>query len=568
MLVTQDNRDINILCFNENKNFLSYLKQVFFGSDLKINIDTTPNPKIGLLWYKTKKYDVIICDYSISKFNGIELLKIIRHNGNMIPFIMFIEELEEETISKILKLGVNLYVQNKYDINALTLELNTLIHYLAEKKNHYVDLAYFEQQYKALAENSTVGFWYIKINGNLFYMNKAMMSILNIESKDEINWVNSFPFVSIETQAVLINKKGKKCYGIISSIPLKDKEGNLQSLMGTFTDLNKLIENQNTFDTLIELLPLGVFVTRKSDSRILYTNTWGSELIGLTKEQLINSDGLVFCQDSQKRKEFIEKINNEQIIRNYSVNSLKVDNTSYWIEASSRLIRYKGEEALLNVVNDITERKRDEQQQKATMSRLKALISHLPYGIFFEDENRRVIHINQQLCNLYKLSHPPKDYIGLSVQEFILILQKQFLDPGDFIFRIEEILTNKSFSFNNEFKLADGRVLESISIPIYFEKEYYGQLWQVSDITSRKINEDKLEREKSELSSFAHEMAHDLRNFFTAIEGYSVLLKDESCDSHYVDSIIKLVQDSQMFLKQSLKLAEAGKIIDKKYVED
>ena len=578
-----DDKSISILYITENEALMSNLINVFSLIDTRLTIDLTSDPEPSLSWHHMKMYNITICDYSIPKLNGLEILRILRQEGNNNPFIMIIKDVTEEIVQEIQRLGADLYIQNKYGIYTLTLQLSILISHLTEKENHYKELIRLEKQYKALTENNSVGFWSIAINGHVLYMNKVMMDILDIESIEEINWENMFAFVSTESQAnstknlekslsgvgfsdeiVLTSKNGKKCFGIISSVPLKNEEGKIDSLIGTFTDLNRFVESQHTFDTLTELLPLGISVTRKNDGKILYINKRSSELIGLAKTQLVNSDGRIFYPSLQEREKFIEKIDTEHIVRNYQFNSLKADKTPYWAEVSSQLIVYNGEEALLNVVDDITERKKNEIQQKILLSRLKVLIDNLPYGILFEDENRRIAHINQYLCTIYNFSLPPEEFIGLAGQEFILCIQNQFMYPEDFIARIEEILMNKSFSFNNEFKLVDGRILESTSIPIYAEKVYCGQLWQVSDITNRRIIEDKLKRERSELSVFAHEMAHDLRNILAAIEGYATLLTRENYNILYVESIIKLIKKSQIFLQQSLRLADSGEIINKK----
>ena len=201
---------------------------------------------------------------------------------------------------------------------------------------------------------------------------------------------------------------------------------------------------------------------------------------------------------------------------------------------------------------------------------LKTLINTLPYGIVFFDQNRRILYINDNICKIFHFSHTPDNYIGFSDQEFMMFIQKKFIDPEVTLSRIEEMLANNTFSFNTTFILVDGRVLESASIPIYVEQVYYGQLLQIAYVTTLRLAEDKLKNERLELDLFAHEMAHDLRNIFTAIQGYVTLIRNEKNSADlsertlYTNSILDLVQRAQGFLKQSLELAEAGKIIGKK----
>jgi len=76
-----------------------------------------------------------------------------------------------------------------------------------------------------------------------------------------------------------------------------------------------------------------------------------------------------------------------------------------------------------------------------------------------------------------------------------------------------------------------------------------------------------LRQQKRELSKFAHMMAHDLRSNLTSIKGYAELISKES-DKENSYIILEKIKQIQNLLETSVKLADSGKIIDKREIVD
>ena len=75
--------------------------------------------------------------------------------------------------------------------------------------------------------------------------------------------------------------------------------------------------------------------------------------------------------------------------------------------------------------------------------------------------------------------------------------------------------------------------------------------------------EKTLRQQKKELSKFVHMMAHDLRSNLTSIKGYAQLISKES-DKNGSQIILEKIKQIQNLLETSVKLADSGKIIDKR----
>ncbi|MFX0114875.1 MAG: MASE3 domain-containing protein [Candidatus Hodarchaeota archaeon] len=89
-----------------------------------------------------------------------------------------------------------------------------------------------------------------------------------------------------------------------------------------------------------------------------------------------------------------------------------------------------------------------------------------------------------------------------------------------------------------------------------------GYLLQVQDITDWKQAEQQLKQQKEELSEFAHTMNHDLQNRLHSILGYTRLLQTKN-DPTYASKIDLLVKDASELLRRSVRLADAGFVVQK-----
>lgn len=137
-----------------------------------------------------------------------------------------------------------------------------------------------------------------------------------------------------------------------------------------------------------------------------------------------------------------------------------------------------------------------EEDTLRTSSRLHALLTHLPYGIFAEDQESRLTIFNKQFIEMFNCSFQLNDLKGTKLEGLPSMGIDCFSDVQAYQLRRLEILKNKEYVLGEEFKLRDGRIIERDAIPIYSHGEFYGYIWQFKDITARK----KLEKELKEAS--------------------------------------------------------------------
>jgi PAS domain S-box-containing protein len=131
---------------------------------------------------------------------------------------------------------------------------------------------------------------------------------------------------------------------------------------------------------------------------------------------------------------------------------------------------------------DITARVQVDEARRATSVLLETLIENLQVGILVEDENGRIVLVNQEFCDMFGIADPPQSLIGV---EYMLAKRKKhlFASPETFANRIEHILSERQLVTNEWLRLADGRTFGRNYVPVFWGGKYFGHMWQYRDIT-------------------------------------------------------------------------------------
>ncbi|MBU2953738.1 diguanylate cyclase [Marinobacter sp. F3R08] len=152
-----------------------------------------------------------------------------------------------------------------------------------------------------------------------------------------------------------------------------------------------------------------------------------------------------------------------------------------------------GKRVVLASESDITARVESEQALTNARERLAALIKNLRGGIVVEDENRKMILVNQSFCDLFGflMAQEGADCAAAAEQS-----KSRFRDPQAFIEGIHLALQSRQ-TVTDELETVDGLILERTYVPIFHGDTYLGHLWQYWDITDQKSSLSKLEHEAS-----------------------------------------------------------------------
>lgn len=148
------------------------------------------------------------------------------------------------------------------------------------------------------------------------------------------------------------------------------------------------------------------------------------------------------------------------------------------------------------MIEDITHEKEMQDRLKESEQRLRSLILNLHDGILLEDENRKILLVNQKFCSMFGIPVAPELLIGSDCTNSAEESKEYFKDNTHFISRIEQILTDKQPVLHEVLELVDGRVFSRSYIPVVIDNVHKGHLWTYEDISLERHFQDSLNNEK------------------------------------------------------------------------
>jgi PAS domain S-box-containing protein len=183
---------------------------------------------------------------------------------------------------------------------------------------------------------------------------------------------------------------------------------------------------------------------------------------------------------------------------------------------------------IVHTVRDVTERRKVAEELKFRNVLLSTQMEVALDGVLVVDENARITSYNRRFIELFGI---PVDLVADQVEEPVLhFATTQMANPEAFLQRVRYLTEHRQETSQDELILADGRVFDRYSAPMFGTGEhYFGRVWYFRDITSRKQAEQKIQHQLSKIRA--------LRTIDVAISG--------SLDLHF---------SLEVLLQQTLKL--------------
>ena len=232
-----------------------------------------------------------------------------------------------------------------------------------------------------------------------------------------------------------------------------------------------------------------------ADGTILSVNPFGAEQLGYTVDELVGSPVLNIFYDADREsiRRHAERCL-DQLNRSMSWEARKVrkDGTVLWVRETARAVLLKNRPVVLVACEDITERKRAEEQLEKTEQRLRAVIANAPVILFALD--RSGVFTLSEGRGLDALGLKPGEVVGQSVFDV-------HRDAPQVLSNIRRALAGESFTEVGE---VNDLVFEIHYIPVLDEGGQVGAVNGVAiNITERKRSEALLAGEKRLLEMIA-----------------------------------------------------------------
>ena len=174
---------------------------------------------------------------------------------------------------------------------------------------------------------------------------------------------------------------------------------------------------RSIFENAVE----GIFQTTP-DGKYLSVNPALTRIYGYdSTEELVaglNDIGKLLYVDPQRRTEFIRVMQEKDMVTNFESQVSRRDGTIIWISENARSVRDEKGKLLYyeGTVEDITERKKVQEQLRHSEALYHSLVETLPQNIFRKDLFERFTFANKRFCET--LGRPLSEIIGKTDFDF------------------------------------------------------------------------------------------------------------------------------------------------------
>ncbi len=266
---------------------------------------------------KEKQWDIILCDYKITKFNAPSAIAVLKKTNIDIPLIIISAKMGEETAIECMRLGARDYIMNDNLSRlcpAIARELED-----AEVRNKRRqaenDLRQNEEKYRAILETIQEIYYEVDLTGNLTFFNDALCRTLGY-SKEELKGMNYQQYEDNESLKrifqtynkvyktgkpingfgrQIIRKDGTKRYVEVSISLKKDSSGKPIGFRGISRDVTErkqmediISQSEDKYRTILDGMD-DVYFEVDIKGNITFVNPSSFKMSGYSEEELIGT---------------------------------------------------------------------------------------------------------------------------------------------------------------------------------------------------------------------------------------------------------------------------------------
>jgi PAS domain S-box-containing protein len=276
----------------------------------------------------------------------------------------------------------------------------------------------------------------------------------------------------------------------------------------------ELYESELRYRTLVESAPVGIGLETMSGQAQMYNPTM-LQMTGYSMAELAQINLSETYQNPQDRGLLIQRLQEDGLIRDWGAALRRKDGTPYYADLTVTPVSLDGEQVLMTVAVDVTERR----QAEVARVRLVAAVEQAADAIFMLNDAGRVQYVNPAFEHI--TGYARQDIEGRTVDVLENSTQNALFHREAW----QMLREGKAWQGHFAGRRKDGSTFEAEG-SIWPVRDARGQVVDyvvtVHDVTQRMALEAQLRQsQKMEaVGQLAGGVAHDFNNLLTAMMGY------------------------------------------------
>ncbi len=451
-----------------------------------------------------------------------------------------------------------------------------------------------EGKYRTIIEQSSEGIILVDSDGTVIESNRASERILGIDRSEMIGKKSWEIFRSLtkstggsESEVKMFRdatldmmEGGARRYEGMSEItfarsdgrtrvlqqtifPIRREGGNrigviLQDITGRKENEEALRRSEEKFSRVFHTSPDSITITRLSDGRYVDINEGFTAITGYRRDEVIGKTSLelkVWADDGDRQK-LVTAMRNTGEVAGLDGRFRMKDGTIVFALLSARIIPLDGENCLLLIARDVTERRRAEEALRESEERFRSVFEHAAVGICYASLEGKLLRVNHALCKI--TGYTDAELAGMSFAD----LSTGEESAGD-LDRVVSVLRDgiPSFTLTRQYMHKSGRAIW-VNMTMSLIRDGAGRplsfIGIIENITERKKAEEEIERSLREKELLLKEIHHRVKNNLQIISSLLNLQSEAIRDS----------EDRSLFRDSQDRIRSMALIHEKLYQTD
>lgn len=327
-----------------------------------------------------------------------------------------------------------------------------------------------------------------------------------------------------------MRKNGSVFPAMMSTTVFRDEGGDPRGFIGVARDISEmkrveeeLRRSEATYREIFDAVNDAIFVHDPETGVILDVNRRMTEMYGFTREEALSLSVVDISSgaspyDQERAVELVRKAAGEPQL--FEWHARRKNGELFWVEVNLKRGTIAGEERVLAIVHEITERRKMKQALRDSEEWYRATFETTGTAMFLVDRSALIVEANREMENVFGYSRDEvvgrKRYMELLMPEDVdrvkrysrLLLTGEIKGPAQFEIRARH---------------RSGRAIEAL-VSVNMLPEVERSVISLMDITDKKIYERELEQRAEQLRDFLDIAAHELRHPATLLKGYAMTI--------------------------------------------
>ncbi|MGD8545065.1 MAG: PAS domain S-box protein [Candidatus Bathyarchaeota archaeon] len=426
--------------------------------------------------------------------------------------------------------------------------LQAILRDVTESKQIEEKMRESEERFRSIVENSFGGIGIVDNDFKIKYINEQVTNILGYSREEMIgqDFRKFLPENSIsmiqdryirrqngeeipsQYEFEILRKDGEKITVEMKVSLIEISQGKVQTI-AEVVDITErkrtyeaLVESEEKFRNLAEQLPSMVFINKKG--RVVYVNRKCIEVMGYSEEEFFSSDfdflSLIAPENVDMVTSAFKKHSKGKEVDPYEYTLVTRDGKRIEAIITTKMVKFNGENAILGIVTDITERKNAERELEASREKFHQLFMKNPEAAIYVDSKFHMLEVNPRFTELF----------GYSSQEVMNKRINDLIVPENRLQEAEALNRNskKGYVYHSSIRKRKDGTLVPVAIsaaPIIYEKRLIGHIALYKDISKLRKTEKALRNTLEKLHVIGGLTRHDVRNKLSQIIGNIYLVR-------------------------------------------